>query len=72
MDESDCLNFCPGLDCPPECAGFTNTMSGVVGTPSAFTGGMFQQAQQHFTDWGGAELLAAITIGMVLSAVFGR
>ncbi|WP_044209383.1 hypothetical protein [Coleofasciculus chthonoplastes] len=72
MDESDCLNFCPGLDCPPECVGFTNAMSEVVGTPFAFTGGMFQQAQQHFTDWGGVGLLASITIGMVLSSFFGR
>ncbi|EDX73172.1 hypothetical protein MC7420_4419 [Coleofasciculus chthonoplastes PCC 7420] len=47
-------------------------MSEVVGTPFAFTGGMFQQAQQHFTDWGGVGLLASITIGMVLSSFFGR
>jgi len=72
MNESDCVNFCPGMDCPPECAGFSNAMSEVVGTPFGFTGGMFSDAQQHFTDWGGVSLVATIAIGMVLSAVFGN
>ena len=70
MNESDCTNFCPGVDCPPECAGFSNAMSEVVGTPSAFTGGMFQEAQQYFFDWGGVTLASAIAVGTVLSMVF--
>jgi hypothetical protein len=72
MDEFDCINFCPGVDCPPECAGYSNSISDVVGSPASFTGGMFSDAQQNFTDWGGVSLVAAFAIGSILSMVFGR
>jgi hypothetical protein len=47
-------------------------MSDAVGLPSSFTGGMFAEAQQNFSDWGGVTLAAALAIGTVLSVLFGR
>ncbi|MEQ9667366.1 hypothetical protein [Coleofasciculus sp. G2-EDA-02] len=72
MDNFDCVNLCPGVDCPSECSGYSNAMSGTVGLPSSFTGGMFAEAQQNFSDWGGVTLAAALAIGTVLSVLFGR
>lgn len=74
MDEAECTNLCPGDDCPPVCEemGFSNAMSGIIGSPISFTGDMFSDAQANFMDWGGVTLAAAFAIGAVLSMVFGR